>query len=960
MTQVTLSTSADVARSSADTSIELTGAISAVEAELVNVDVERRAVGCQPGYRCLGGELIPCPPGSKGDAKGERCLLCEAGTYQRKDAEMTCEACPYGSYCGVGTAAPTACPDGYFGGAENLTHVENCTVCEPGYWCSAGKNYSCNEGFYNEATGSDDPETCMRCPEQSTTDAKGSTSRTDCKCAPKYFAAAAADAAEAEAGTIRCEICTSSMDCTAAGSTVGALLLKPGWWRLSNASKQVYRCASFEHCPPPNASEAASRRRLEGSADASRERWGVGGRGCRVGHRGPLCAKCEPGWAVGFDGLCEQCTDEVRTRSLTTIAVGGVLFVIAVVVILALMVPRTKKKLKRLSNERAARSTGILSSRRSGRSSKAFSESSASKAESARRVVKKERSVKKKVSETWARLYVVFSPKVKIVWSMLQMLTLLGICFGVQWPAQYEEVVRAVEEGVNLNFLKLVTVSCWQEWTWHHTLVLRTVVPTALYLLCMGFVALAWLAKRCKRFPDGTLATLALELIGTIIFLAYPSTSATVFSAFVPRSFDCGGGECDQPETFLAADLGVEYYSEEHAFWQLYAWLMIAIWPLGVPAFMILMFWRNRKGLAQLRNLQISYDAQVKIDERSGKAVSEVSILKRSVSSIEAHDNATKYIMDEVIKDRRWIEGRLKHYELRCAWFDVVEIARKLLLTGFAVLLEQGSMGQLVAGCLLASAMLALTALLQPYKHLGDDMLAIGCQAAVVANLALAIMLHARRSNFENELLENQLLRTGADEAADEEAALKADEERVAHGLIAAAVTPIVGAIVLAVVQLRPPGGRLAARVGLRRRISKYPKAPPSAPSAPDVRVVGAGGLVWSKPPPPPPGALQRAPSTSALQQAPSAEGALARQPSLLRDLSGCHRPPPSGPPAIERWKSAGLAAQAISRLEMEATARQRVERARASMTERQSSMNTGELIGEEISCTSRMMSMRL
>ena len=42
----------------------------------------------------------------------------------------------------------------------------------------------------------------------------------------------------------------------------------------------------------------------------------------------------------------------------------------------------------------------------------------------------------------------------------------------------------------------------------------------------MGFVALAWLAKRCKRFPDGTLATLALELIGTIIFLAYPSTSA--------------------------------------------------------------------------------------------------------------------------------------------------------------------------------------------------------------------------------------------------------------------------------------------------------------------------------------------------------------------------------------------------------------------------------------------------
>ena len=42
---------------------------AAVEAELVNVDVER-AVGCQPGYRCLGGELIPCPPGTRGGDQG--------------------------------------------------------------------------------------------------------------------------------------------------------------------------------------------------------------------------------------------------------------------------------------------------------------------------------------------------------------------------------------------------------------------------------------------------------------------------------------------------------------------------------------------------------------------------------------------------------------------------------------------------------------------------------------------------------------------------------------------------------------------------------------------------------------------------------------------------------------------------------------------------------------------------
>ena len=104
-------------------------------------------------------------------------------------------------------------------------------------------------------------------------------------------------------------------------------------------------------------------------------------------------------------------------------------------------------------------------------------------------------SVKKRLFKRLEEWQAVISPKLKIVWSMLQMLTLLGICFGVQWPAQYEEVVRAVEEGVNLNFLKLVTVSCWQEWTWHHTLLLRTLAPSALILLLMGVVSLARLAN---------------------------------------------------------------------------------------------------------------------------------------------------------------------------------------------------------------------------------------------------------------------------------------------------------------------------------------------------------------------------------------------------------------------------------------------------------------------------------
>ena len=83
----------------------------------------------------------------------------------------------------------------------------------------------------------------------------------------------------------------------------------------------------------------------------------------------------------------------------------------------------------------------------------------------------------------FSALYEAIGPKVKIVWSMLQMLSLLGICFGVQWPKAYEQVVREVRETINLNFVNLVTVSCYMQWNYFHSLLLRTLFPAFIILV---------------------------------------------------------------------------------------------------------------------------------------------------------------------------------------------------------------------------------------------------------------------------------------------------------------------------------------------------------------------------------------------------------------------------------------------------------------------------------------------
>ena len=195
---------------------------------------------------------------------------------------------------------------------------------------------------------------------------------------------------------------------------------------------------------------------------------------------------------------------------------------------------------------------------------------------------------------------------------MLQMLSLLGICFGVQWPKAYEQVVREVRETINLNFVNLVTVSCYMQWNYFHTLLLRTLFPAFIILVLI----LASKIRRRVVGRDDTAVVMCLEIRDMIIFLAYPSTTATIFTTFVPRKFSCGEGcaagfagagfTCgdDCTASFLAADLSVEFYQGWHRYAFGYAVAMIPVWPLGVPAYMLIMFLRNRRWIVALRDEQ--------------------------------------------------------------------------------------------------------------------------------------------------------------------------------------------------------------------------------------------------------------------------------------------------------------------------------------------------------------------
>jgi hypothetical protein len=96
---------------------------------------------CDVGTFCPVGSAAPspCTTGTYNDQKRkEGCIKCPAGFFQNMEGGTACKTCEGGSYCTQGTAVPTPCPAGTFGHLEGLEQSSQCTKVAPGEWSALG------------------------------------------------------------------------------------------------------------------------------------------------------------------------------------------------------------------------------------------------------------------------------------------------------------------------------------------------------------------------------------------------------------------------------------------------------------------------------------------------------------------------------------------------------------------------------------------------------------------------------------------------------------------------------------------------------------------------------------------------------------------------------------------------------------------------------------------------------
>lgn len=271
-----------------------------------------------------------------------------------------------------------------------------------------------------------------------------------------------------------------------------------------------------------------------------------------------------------------------------------------------------------------------------------------------------------------------------------------GAAANVTYPDVYEEFLRAID-FVNFDLGFLLSAGClWSDIDFHDRLLVNTIGP----LVLTGILGLTYMValrrndSACSAIVD-KIRHKHLTVLLLVTFLVYSGVSATVFKMFTCDSLDDGND-------YLRADYGILCTDAKHRALQVYAGVMIMVYPVGIPLLYGVLLFQHRAVLA---------------DASADKTAAE------PIASL-------------------WEAYRPERF-----YYEVIECGRRIMLTGVVVFIYPNDAAQIAITILFAVFFFAVFDILSPYTSESDMWLSRGGQVTVFLSLFDLLLLKVDVSN---------------------------------------------------------------------------------------------------------------------------------------------------------------------------------------------------------------------
>ncbi|CAN0175417.1 unnamed protein product, partial [Laminaria digitata] len=269
------------------------------------------------------------------------------------------------------------------------------------------------------------------------------------------------------------------------------------------------------------------------------------------------------------------------------------------------------------------------------------------------------------------------------------------------YPQEYEDFLAKLSL-INFDIGLVSTYSCMLTTDFYDRLLLATIAPIAVLGMLMCTYVIAKYRNRGSELALRRVQHKHLSSALFVAFFVYSSVSYTVFQTFVCDSLDDGN-------EYLRADYDLKCTTERHKNYELYAAFMICIYPVGIPA--VFTFWLalNRQDL-----VKPGRDGMLELQHGSDL----------------------------------WAAYKPSRF-----YYEVVECARRITLTGIAVFVLPNSPAQIAVVLLLAVVFLFLSESMAPFQKSVDMGLYRWGNGIILASMYVALLLKVDVSNEESDTL---------------------------------------------------------------------------------------------------------------------------------------------------------------------------------------------------------------
>ena len=273
----------------------------------------------------------------------------------------------------------------------------------------------------------------------------------------------------------------------------------------------------------------------------------------------------------------------------------------------------------------------------------------------------------------------------------------------------FTNVYQRFLDGVtllNFDLSWIPSAGCLLEVDFHDRMLWTTIAPLVIMSMLGGTYIVA-IRKNCGS-PENILQNIRLKHVSMALlltFLVYSTVSSMVFQMFACDPLDDG-------KRYLRADYSIECDSPKHRALQIYAGLMILLYPVGIPALYASLLFSNR-GLLQ--------DSQRRKESPVVRATSEL-----------------------------W-----KQYKPKMFYYEVIECCRRLLLAGVVVFTYPNTGAQIALTLAIATLFVFVSEALAPYQSHWDRWISRISHAIVFVTMYLAFLLKVSVSSESSSSQKN-------------------------------------------------------------------------------------------------------------------------------------------------------------------------------------------------------------